>query len=460
MFHLTRYKWWFFGISLAVILPGLLALIFWGLNLGIDFTGGAVVEMRFQAPPAKVSAAAIETAFRQVGGQDVHVFVASDLSSKQQETQYVYISFDRPIGQNTVKTVTDRLNDPKANLGKVQVDKVYPDVRKPDGKEVALMVVHSDKAITAEAVQAQLKDLPPTEAQVIDTSTPTPNATPNATASATKSATPSATATATPTQTFPVNVTAVLVGENNNTYRVETKNNLDVPQVNQAVYILFAQTGPLFVQNKSTASAAIGAETTRNAVLAVLAAALAIMFFIAYAFRHVGSVQRAFRFGVSAIVALLHDVLVVLGLWAILGHFFDFKVDSLFLTAVLTVVGFSVHDTIVVFDRIRENLSRRTSETFEQIVDASLIQTMARSINTSFTVLLTLTALVLFGGSSIREFTLALLIGILSGTFSSIFNASMILTVWETGEWRTVFRRGSQKAVSPASQKQLAGTRS
>jgi preprotein translocase subunit SecF len=462
VFHLTRYKWWFFGISLAVILPGLLALIFWGLNLGIDFTGGAVVEMRFQAPAGKVSTADIATAFRQVKGEDVHVFVASDLSSNQQKTQYVYISFDRPIGQNTIKTVTDRLNDPKANLGKVTVDKVYADVRKPDTKEVALMVVHSDKTITAEAVQAQLKDLPPTEAPVVDTSTPTPGATANATTTTTPSATatPNPTATTTPTQTFPVSVTSVLVGENTNTYRVETKNNLDVPQVNQAVYILFAQSGPLFVQNKSTASAAIGAETTRNAILAVAAAALAIMFFIAFAFRHVGTWRRSFRFGASAIIALLHDVLVVLGLWAILGHFFDFKVDSLFLTAVLTVVGFSVHDTIVVFDRIRENLSRRTSETFEQIVDASLIQTMARSINTSFTVLLTLTALVLFGGASIREFTLALLIGILSGTYSSIFNASMILTVWETGEWRTIFRRGDQKKVAPASQRQLTGARS
>jgi preprotein translocase SecF subunit len=458
VFHLTRYKWWFFGISLAIILPGLLALIFWGLNLGIDFTGGAVVEMRFQAPPSKVSTADIATAFRQVGGEDVHVYVASDLSSNQKQTQYIYITFDRPIGPNTIKTVTDRLNDPKADLGTVTVDKVYPDVRKPDGKEVAMMVVHSDKTITAEAVQAQLKDLPPTEAPVIDTSeTPAPGATANATTTAT--ATPSATATVT-TQTFPVSVTAVLLGENNNTYRVETKNNLDVPEVNQAVYILFAQSGPLFVQNKSTASAAIGAETTRNAIIAVAVAAVAIMIFIAIAFRHIGTWRRAFRFGASAIIALLHDVLVVLGIWAILGHFFDFKVDSLFLTAVLTVVGFSVHDTIVVFDRIRENLSRRTSETFEQIVDASLIQTMARSINTSFTVLLTLTALVLFGGASIREFTLVLLIGILSGTYSSIFNASMILTVWETGEWRTMFRRGGQKAVGSSSQKQLAGTRS
>lgn len=457
MFHLTRYKWWFFGISLAVILPGLLALIFWGLNLGIDFTGGAVVEMRFQAPPSKVSTADISSAFRQVGGQDVHVYVASDLSSKQQETEYIYITFDRPIGPNTIKTVTDRLNDSKANLGTVAVDKTYPVLTNSEGKEVALMVVHSNKAISPDAVQAQLKDLPPTEPPVVST-TETP--TPSANATATKSVTPSATATATPTQTFPVSVTAVQRGENSNTYRVETKNNLDVPDVNKAVNILFAQSGPLFVQNKSTASAAIGAETTRNAIFAVLAAAVAIMFFIAYAFRHVGTWRRSFRFGASAIIALLHDVLVVLGLWAILGHFFDFKVDSLFLTAVLTVVGFSVHDTIVVFDRIRENLSRRTSETFEQIVDASLIQTMARSINTSFTVLLTLTALVLFGGASIREFTLALLIGILSGTYSSIFNASMILAVWETGEWRTIFRRGGQKTAAPASQKQLAGTRS
>jgi preprotein translocase SecF subunit len=448
VFHLTRYKWWFFGISLAIILPGLLALIFWGLNLGIDFTGGTVVEMRFQAPPSKVSVASIETAFRQVGAKDVHVFVASDLASNNQAVEYVYIGFDRPIGPNTVKTVTDRLNDPKANLGKVQVDKTYADIKAPDGKETALMVVHSDKHITAEAVSAQLQNLPPTEVPVAAgsaTPTPKPGATPGTTPA---------------TVTVPVKVTSVLLSENNNTYRVETQTNIDVPQVNQAVYSLYAQSGPLFVQNKSTAGAAIGAETTRNAILAVLAASVAIMFFIAYAFRKVGSVQRSFRFGVSAIIALLHDVLVVLGLWAIFGRFFDFKVDSLFLTAVLTVVGFSVHDTIVVFDRIRENLSRRTSESFEQIVDASLIQTMSRSINTSLTVLITLTALVLFGGASIREFTLALLIGILSGTYSSIFNASMILTVWETGEWRTIFRRGAQKTDTPASKRQLAGTRS
>src|SRR4029079_1188799 len=182
-------------------------------------------------------------------------------------------------------------------------------------------------------------------------------------------------------------------------------------------------------------------ETTRNAIIAVAVAALAIMVFIWYAFRHVGNWRRGLRFGASAIIALLHEVLVVLGIWAILGHFLDFKVDSLFLTAVLTVVGFSVHDTIVVFDRIRENMGRRTAESFDTVVNASLVQTMTRSLNTSLTVLFTLAALTLFGGESIREFTLALLIGIASGTFSSIFNASMILDVWETREYRTWFRR-------------------
>ncbi|GAC1565980.1 MAG: hypothetical protein NVS3B14_05630 [Ktedonobacteraceae bacterium] len=132
---------------------------------------------------------------------------------------------------------------------------------------------------------------------------------------------------------------------------------------------------------------------------------------------------------------MLHDVLVVLGVFSILGWTLHIQVDALFLTALLTVVGFSVHDTIVVFDRIRENMTHRTSETFEQVVNASLVQTMARSLNTSLTVLITLSALTLFGGITIRTFTGALLIGIFSGTYSSIFNASMLLVMWERGEF-------------------------
>ncbi len=171
------------------------------------------------------------------------------------------------------------------------------------------------------------------------------------------------------------------------------------------------------------------------------AASLAILAYLWYAFRKVpnygqGGIPQALRFGLCAVIAMLHDVLVVLGVFAILGHLFGIEIDALFITAMLTVVGFSVHDTIVVFDRVRENLARRIFPSYAQVVNHSLLQTLARSINTSLTVIFTLTALLLFGGGSIRNFVLALLIGIISGTYSSIFNASLLLVVWESG-WRT-----------------------
>src|SRR4030095_8572927 len=139
----------------------------------------------------------------------------------------------------------------------------------------------------------------------------------------------------------------------------------------------------------------------------------------------------SFRFGVAAIVSLVHDVLVVVGLFAILGKFFHIEIDTLFVTAVLTVVGFSVHDTIVVFDRIRENLPKHLSKKFSDVVDISISQTLSRSLNTSLTVVFVLTALLLFGGVTIKWFVVALLIGIISGTYSSIFNASALLAYWE-----------------------------
>ena len=140
---------------------------------------------------------------------------------------------------------------------------------------------------------------------------------------------------------------------------------------------------------------------------------------------------------------MLHDVLLVLGVASILGFCIGLEVDALFLTALLTVISFSVHDTIVVFDRIRENLiARRSGETFEDIVNHSIVQTLPRSINTQLTSLFTLTALLLFGGASIRNFVLILLIGLISGTYSSIFNAAQMLVVWENREWRRWFGRG------------------
>ena len=177
-----------------------------------------------------------------------------------------------------------------------------------------------------------------------------------------------------------------------------------------------------------------------NAIAALLAASLAIVLYVAYAFRNAPRPVSPWSFGVMAIIALLHDAFFVLGVFSILGHFFGVEIDALFVTAILTVIGFSVHDTIVVFDRIRENLRRRKGS-FEDTVNASILETLARSINTSLTVILTLLALFLFGGQSIRLFVLALLIGIASGTYSSIFNASPLLVTWHNYK----LRRDSKK---------------
>jgi preprotein translocase subunit SecF len=190
----------------------------------------------------------------------------------------------------------------------------------------------------------------------------------------------------------------------------------------------------------TSVSASVGSEVTRAAGIAILMAALAILGYIWYAFR---GVEHSFRYGTAAIIAMLHDVLVVLGVEAMLGYFLGWEADALFLTALLTVIGFSVHDTIVVFDRIRENSHVYRRIDYETLVNHSTIQTLDRSINTQLTVMFTLLALALFGGESIRHFVIILLVGIFSGTYSSIFNASPILVVWENREWKNWFKRNT-----------------
>ncbi len=175
----------------------------------------------------------------------------------------------------------------------------------------------------------------------------------------------------------------------------------------------------------------IGKELTEKALQAVVVSSIAIVLYIAYAFRQIPRPYKSWKFGISAIVATLHDVLVVVGAFAILGYFWNVEVDALFVTAILTVIGFSVHDTIVVFDRVRENLRKENRMPFEEVVNHSLLETLVRSLITSLTVLFTLMALILFGGESIRWFSVALFIGIASGTYSSLFNASPLLVLWE-----------------------------
>ena len=189
---------------------------------------------------------------------------------------------------------------------------------------------------------------------------------------------------------------------------------------------------------------AIGQEVARRAAFAVAIAALAVILYITFAFR---GIAHATRYGICAIIAMLHDVLIVVSLSAIGGTFFGWQFDSLTLTALLTVIGFSVQDKIVVFDRIRENNRIYRKIPFEKLANHSIVQTLGRSINTQLmTSEFMLLALALLGGVTLREFAIILLVGLLSGTYSSIFIAAPILVIWENQEWKTWFKKGSATA--------------
>lgn len=192
-----------------------------------------------------------------------------------------------------------------------------------------------------------------------------------------------------------------------------------VGETNEISEIRFDSIGPI-----------IGKELLQKSIWMLIIASLAIVAYIAYAFRKVSRPLASWKYGVVAIIALLHDVLIITGIFSVLGHFWAIEVDSLFITALLTIIGFSVHDTIVVFDRTRENLSKFYSGKFDEVVNDSVNQTLARSINTSLTTLLVLLAILFFGGDSIKNFTLALSLGIVIGTYSSIFVASPLIVDW------------------------------
>ena len=192
-------------------------------------------------------------------------------------------------------------------------------------------------------------------------------------------------------------------------------------------------------------SPVVARDTVINGIYAVIAAAIGIFLYLWWAFR---SVPKPFRYGVAAIVALLHDLLIVIGIFAILGNLLGTEINTMFLIAVLTVIGYSVNDTIVVFDRLRENVVNYSGRTFAQNVNISISETLGRSLNTSITLLFTLLALILFGGPTIRAFLFVLLIGVIAGTYSSIAVASQVLVAWEAGVFRRLmpFRRSSQTA--------------
>ncbi len=304
MFDIIGRRYWFFGLSLLVIVPGLIALALWGIPLSIDFTGGTLLELQF---PKTVDITQVRDVYAAHG-----------------------------FGDSTVQT---------------------------SGANIAII---RSKELAVDQKQAIIADL-------------------------------------------------------------------------QKLY------GPSTSLSDETVGPAVGQEVARSAGLAVALAAIGIMVYITVSFSRV---EHALRYGVAAIIAMIHDILVIVGLAALLGKLLGWEVDALFLTALLTVAAFSVHDTIVVFDRIRENSVVYRREAYETVVNHSVVQTLDRSINTQLTVMLTLLALALFGGVTIQHFVIVLLIGVFSGTYSSIFNAAALLVVWENREWRTWFRRKPAPAAS------------
>jgi preprotein translocase SecF subunit len=443
--HLVKYRFVFLAFSLLIIIPGIISLAVFHLKVGIDFAGGSSIQFRPQKEFQ--TTAEVEKYLAPLGLHDPQIIFGENKAlAGDHGEKTVWVRLNTQIDNNTLNSIQTTL---KNKYAKINVQPL--DVTGADNKTYTLLTLSGfDTAPQISDIRQLLSKLPNTgapgatatpTAQATTAATPTTTAqvTPTAKATAQASATPAATPTATSSNagTTPVNVVDISQGTTAQTVTILTtspiqnKGQGDQPRI-QAAFL--AANGPyLQFTSISSVGGSVAEETTRNAVLAVLAASAFILLYIWFSFR---KVARAWRYGTCAIIALLHDVLVVLGVFSILGEIAGIQIDALFLTALLTVVGFSVHDTIVVFDRIRENMQRHTTESFEDVVNASLIQTMTRSLNTSLTVLLTLLALTLFStiGSSVHTFTLTLLIGIFSGTFSSIFNASMLLVMWEKHE--------------------------
>ncbi|MEC9277846.1 MAG: protein translocase subunit SecF [Chloroflexota bacterium] len=218
------------------------------------------------------------------------------------------------------------------------------------------------------------------------------------------------------------------LGENSFFIRTKELNEEDKDNLVTNMTTSLDEGGENVLQGFDLVSPVVAQETVMNALWAILAAAVGIFIYIWWAFRNVPS---PFRYGLAAIVALIHDTIIVIGIFAILGELMQTEVNTMFLIALLTVIGYSVNDTIVVFDRIRENVLIYSNRTFPEIVNLSISETIGRSLNTSFTLVITLIALVLFGGATIREFLFVLLIGVVAGTYSSIAIASQVLVSWD-----------------------------
>ncbi len=395
MFDIIGKRNWFFALSLAVTIPGLIFILLGpltggkvGLQFAIDFTGGTVWSIRFEDPA--------------VTPQQV-----KDVMNAQGLEASVTQSGD---GFMDIRTEEIDLLPPPPSPTPI-----------PSPSASASAAASATAGASASASAAASPSAAPSGSPAASAS---PDASPSASPSPSPSASPepSASASASASPGASASPTAVPAAGDTN---LPTSGRLGEIRV-----ALEKQLGPIADQKSlSTVGAVVSSDLITQALVLILVGSIGILLWITYRFRDV-------KMGATALVALIHDVVVVVGMFAILGTFIGLQIDSLFVTAMLTVIGFSVHDTIVVFDRVRENKARHAGEPFDRIVNHSVLQTFGRSITTSLTVVITLLALLLFAGEAIGTFVLALLLGIISGTYSSIFNASPLLVVWHGWEDR------------------------
>jgi preprotein translocase subunit SecF len=230
---------------------------------------------------------------------------------------------------------------------------------------------------------------------------------------------------------------AIVQGAEGGNFYIRT-DTLSEEEKTELINTLMAKFGNLEEMEFYSVSPMVAGETVWNAIIAVAVAAIGILLYVTWAFRRM---PKPFHYGTCAIIALVHDALVVLGIFSILSSILDWEINLMFITGILAVIGYSVNNTVVIFDRIRENLSRNLSPNFEVVVNSSLVETMGRSLNTSLTTLIVILALFLFVGASIQNFAVVLLIGIITGTYSSICIAPQLLLVWEKREWGRFIKR-------------------
>jgi len=404
VFDIMGKKKWFFAFSLLLTIPGLIFILLtpitggaMGLKFSIDYTGGTLWEFKFVDP--NVTPEQVKGVFVEQGLADTTVV--------RTEGGYL-LARTEPVG----------LRGPEAAPTPSPAASPVPSASPAPSSSVAPSGSPAASASVAPGASAA-----PSASAAASAGAATPA--PTSSAAALGSIAPGGTLAPASPLPSPSPIVVPTVPQSGPLAGVATA--------------LQDQYGPIeATRDLTTVGPVISSELTQQAIILVLLGSLGIMIWMTFRFRN-------WKFGVTALIALLHDVIVVIGVFAILGTFFGTEIDGLFITAMLTIIGFSVHDTIVVYDRVRENKARHAGEPIAAIVNHSVLQTLGRSINTSLTVVFTMTALLLFAGPSLRNFVLALLIGIISGTYSSIFNASPLLVVWEEHDER---RRQERAAAS------------